>query len=106
MDNVELKTLTRTVWIGFFEKSYKTEGESNYHAYLQTHAPDEGKKDEYLGTLEVSFEIPTNDAYFDELSIKKLRAQKAKIIAESRAEQQKIDEKIQSLMALPDLREK
>ena len=95
----ELKLITKTQYVYAFEfgDGLLIDG-SRYGTFLASVEPKED--DICLGSIEVSYEIPTDDSAYDLKAIEALKAEKAKIIAESRLQQQKIDDKIQQLSAL------
>ena len=100
----ELKLVTKTQYVYAFEygDGIIIDG-SRYGTFSTTAEPKED--DICLGSIEVSYEIPTDDSAYDRKAIEALRNEKKKIIAQSRAEQQKIDDKIQQLSALEYLPE-
>ena len=97
---VELKRETKTMYIVGWEKTYVYGDDSKYATSLQGWEPSEGTEHILLGTIEVDYEIPTDDRFFDAKQIEMLQAKKQAIIAKSRAEQTEIEAKIQGLMAI------
>ena len=102
MEGVELKKVTGKVAVKMFPVTFPVEGESRYSTYLDyNYSPDsEIKKDDVLAVIEVEYEIPTDDRFFDMMSIEALKKKKRDIIAKSRKEQTEIEGKIQKLMAI------
>ncbi len=100
--NVELKRITRTMHIMFYEVTCRIDGESKYRTRLCNYGPnsDGSDKDSYIGTVEVSYEIPTDDRFYDMRSVELLKIKKEAVIAKSRMEQTRIEAQIQSLMAI------
>ena len=100
----ELKKITATMHIIAYRKSWRHDDGSAYYTTLSSYLPESKDSDRInLGTIDVDYEIPTDDAYFDEKQIEVLKAKKQRIIADSRMKQQKIDDEINSLLALPHL---
>lgn len=107
----ELKKISATLTILAFPKSetvcsFLAEGESKYYTYLSSHDYTNDPADSghiVLGTVDVDYEVPTDDMYYDMEQIKVLQAKKQALIAKSRMEQQQIDNKIAALTALEHL---
>ena len=101
MEGVELKKMTGKVSVIMYESSYPKEGESKYATFLSSyHGDGDIGGSDVIDVIEVEYEIPTDDRFFDQLSIAALRKQKQDIIAKSRKEQTEIEGKIQRLMAI------